>query len=233
MGNFLVIVNPEALQEEAERAFQSGLSAARALKRQVAGKTVTTPWSLAVTFPRGNGSQTPVFADPQSGSWMLSAGTWFHGSCSDQAGLLQRYLEVGPGHLGLELEGFFTIVVGDYAHREVVVVTDVVGSCHCFMRRLKGGLALSGSSLLLAALQPYTLDPVACQEFVHTGIIYEDRTIYKEVRKLGPASVFRFSEGVLRNQERYWNPETLEPESLAGEMAVRKLWDGVMNAAEK
>src|SRR5579872_3740331 len=92
MGNFLVIVNPEALQEEAERAFQSALSAARALKRQAGGKTVTTPWSLAATFPRGNGSQTPVFANPQSGSWMLSAGTWVHGSCSDHAGLLHRYL---------------------------------------------------------------------------------------------------------------------------------------------
>lgn len=28
--------------------------------------------------------------------------------------------------------------------------------------------------MLLAALQSYTLDPAACQEFVHTGIIYEN-----------------------------------------------------------
>ena len=233
MGNFLVIVNPEGLREEAARRFQSGLAAARALKRQSPGQTETTPWALAASFPRAHGSGTPVFTDRQSGSWILSAGTWFHGSCSDPVGLLRRYLEVGPSQLGLELEGFFVILVGDSRQQEVVVVTDLVGSCHCFMRPVKGGMALSGSSLLLAALAPCSLDPVACQEFVHTGIIYEDRTIYKEVRKLGPAGVFRFGEGVLRNQTRYWAPTTLEPESLAGETAVQKLWNALTNAAEK
>jgi len=236
MGNFLAILNTESLRDESVGLFQSGIAIARTLKRQQPSKTVETSWSRAVSFPRQNGSGSPIFIDPQTGSWMLTIGTWFHGngtSCRDEAGLLQRYIEVGPARLALELEGFFTVVVGNARTREIEVITDVVGSCQCFVRRLSGGIALSGSSLLLARLEPYTLDPVACQEFVHSGIVYEDRTIYKEVRKLGPGSVFRFADGALKNRLRYWNPSTLDPESLGLERAVRQLWDGLTRAAEK
>jgi hypothetical protein len=236
MGNFLAILNTESLRDEGGRLFRSGIAIARTLKRQQPSKTVETSWSHAASFPRQNGSGAPIFIDSQTGNWMLTTGTWFHvngTSCRDEARLLRRYVEVGPAQLGLELEGFFTVVLGNARTREIEVITDVVGSCQCFIRRLPGGIALSGSSLLLAALQPYTLDPVSCQEFVHTGIIYEDRTIYKEVQKLGPASVFRFADGALKNQLRYWNPSTLDPESLGGEMAVRQLWDCLTRAAEK
>src|SRR5690348_8429396 len=213
MGNFLVILNPEPLRQEASKSFEDGLAAAKALKRQSPSKRLETPWALAASFPRQDGSGSPVFSDPQTGNWILTAGTWFHSSgnnCDDECSLLRRCFEVGPSQLALEMEGFFTVVVCNAQDRELVVITDVVGSCQCFMRAVKGGVALAGSSLLLASLEPYTLDPVACQEFVHTGIIYEDRTIYKEVRKLGPASVVRFAVGALKGQSRYWNPAALE-----------------------
>ncbi len=84
------------------------------------------------------------------------------------------------------------------------MITDIIGSCHCFMRSFKNAIALSGSSLLLAGLMDFNLDPVGFQEFLYTGVIYEDRTIYREVRKLGPASIFKFSEGVLKSRQRYW-----------------------------
>lgn len=233
MGNFLVIVNPEERWAEARGCFQAGVADARRLKRQAPNSTAETPWSLAASFPRHNGSGAPVFTDPETGSWALSVGTWFHASCRDEAGLLRRYLEAGPAQLALELEGFFTIVVGDARRREVVVITDVAGSCHCFVRPLNSGVALSSSSRLLAGLETCSLDPVACQEFLHTGIIYEDRTIYREVRKLGPAGVFRFRSGAAREQSRYWNLSALAPESLAGEAAVERLWSVLTSAAEK
>jgi hypothetical protein len=236
MGNFLAVLNPESLRDEAGRLFESGLAAARTLKQQKANGTVDKPWSRAASFPRQNGSGSPIFTDQQTGSWILTIGTWFHSDAmahGDEASLLQRYLEVGPAQLGLELEGFFTVVLGDAPTREIVVITDVVASCQCFMRTLQGGIALSGSSLLLAGLQPYTLDPVGCQEFVHTGIIYEDRTIYKEVRKLGPAGVFRFADGALKSQLRYWNPSTLDPESLGRGTAVPQLWEALTRSTRK
>lgn len=174
--------------------------------------------------------------DPQTGTWLLTIGTWFHtdgyGSGSEDH-LLTRYLNVGPNRVSREVEGFFVIIVGDPRTREVIVITDVMGSCHCFARSSKLATALSGSSLLLAGLNNFTLDPVACQEFLYTGTMFEDRTFYREVRKLDPATVFRFGNGALQAQQRYWRITDLTPESLDGQPAVRALAETLSNAAHR
>ncbi len=150
-------------------------------------------WAHAASFPRQNGSGTPIVTDQTTGSWLVAIGTWFHTEgygAGEESQALNRYLEVGANRLARELEGFFVFVIGDARTRETIVLTDLIGSCHCFVRLWKNMVALSGSSLLLAGLGDFNLDPVGCQEFLYTGVIYEDRTIYREVRKLGPASIF-------------------------------------------
>ena len=92
---------------------------------------------------------------------------------------------------------------------------------------------MSNSSLLLASLDHCSLDPVGCQEFICTGAIYEDRTIYKEVRKIGPATVARFSAGELKSEQRYWRITDVAPESMDGQEAVAKVWEQLVSAAEK
>src|SRR5581483_3406611 len=147
--------------------------------------------------------------------------------------LLSRYLEVGPTRLAQELEGFFVIVVGDARTQQVIVLTDIVGSCHCFVRSSGRFLAVSGSSLLLAGLGDISLDAVGCQEFLRTGIIYEDRTFYKEVRKLGPASIFTLSGGMVKERQRYWHIADLASGSLDGPSAVRALGGALVQTAQR
>jgi len=216
--------------------FRSGLDLTRQVKGQRPSKTVTQEWSFAATFPRRNGSGGPLVTDEETGSWLLTAGTWFHTdgyASGDEGLLLQRFLQVGPDRLGRELEGFFVVICGDARTRETVVLTDVVGSCHCFVRTWGDVLALSSSSFVLAAMEECTLDTVGCQEFLGTGIIYEDRTIYREVRKLGPASFHRFANGASVEGRRYWQITDVEPEALDGAAAVRDLGDAVIRAARK
>jgi len=236
LSNFLVIVSSSGSQGEADQLFHSGLEVAQSIKSQVPGKIVRTEWVRAASFARHNGSGTPIVADARTGSWLLAIGTWFHTQdygVGAESRLLDRYLEVGPAQLGRELEGFFVIVIGDTRTRETVVLTDIVGSCHGFVRSWRRTIALSGSSLLLAGLGDFGLDPVGCQEFLYTGIVYEDRTIYREVRKLGPATVFRFADGALKTQERYWQITDIAPESLDGPPAVRALGEKLSRAAQK
>ena len=134
-------------------------------------------------FYSRNGSAVPIVADPETGSWLAIAGTWFHDSGTKQADyILQRYLQLGPERLALEMDGFFGIIVADGRTRQVVAITDVVGSLHVYYRRWPAAVALSTSSLFLASLEPVTLDAVGCQEFIQTGVIYEDRTFYNEVQ---------------------------------------------------
>lgn len=236
MGNFLALVASEPFPEEAERLFQTGLRAARSLKQQIPSQTLVTPRARAASFPRRNGSGSPITQDAKTGSWLAASGVWFHSSgyaCGEEPKLLQRFLQAGAEQVARELEGFFTIVIGDAARRETVVITDIVGSCHAFVRLFPGTVALSGSSLLLAALNGSTLDATACQEFIHTGIIYQDRTLFKEVRKLAPASIFRFAHGALKSEQRYWDAASLAPESLQGEAAVQRLWGTLTEATRK
>jgi hypothetical protein len=236
LGNFLVTVPLNESLQEAKQVFDVGLESALCLLHHVSNARLEKPWAHAAIFPRLNGSQGTITSHPHTESWLFVIGTWFHRdgyANGSEMRLLERYLEVGAGPIGEELEGFFVVVLGDGRVRETVVITDVVGSCHCFCRRLAGVIALSGSSLLLASLAPFEIDQIACQEFLRTGIIYEDRTFYNEVRKLGPASALRFGPCADQSTQKYWSVGTIEPESIRGSQAAYTLWNCLTNAAVK
>jgi hypothetical protein len=236
VGNFLLVIPEMGASDEAKRLFRAGVDAAREIRSQVPSSTTESEWACAASFLRQNGSGSPLVTDASTGSWLIAVGTWFHSdghASGAESWLLRRYLEIDTVRLARELEGFFVLVFGDARTREVLVLTDIVGSCHCFRRSFSGATVLSGSSLLLASLGSFELDPVSCQEFLATGILYEDRTCYLEVRKLGPASIFRFAAGSRKAPQRYWQSGGLNPESLRGEAAIDALWDRISCGAKR
>ncbi len=233
MGNFLAIL-PRMPGLDVAPLLDRGIEIARRLKGQTPASRLQTRSGGAALFARCNGSTSSIVTDPGSGSWLLAAGTWFHrdGYGSGAEGrLLSCYLAGDARMLARELDGFFCLVIGDARNGETLVLTDVVGSYHCFVRETQEAIAISGSSLLLAALRDFHLDPIGCQEFLQTGVVYEDRTCYAEVRKLGPASIFRFGNEVREPKQSYWQASALVSDSLAGEKAVDRLWDGLTHAA--
>ena len=220
----------------AEALFRNGLTAAREIRNQAPRNAVQHDWAFAASFPRQNGSGGTLVTDASSGSWLLASGSWFHRegySSGSEAQLLRRFLETNGSGIGRELDGFFVLVFGNARWREVVVVTDIIGSCHCFQRSFRGGIVLSGSSLILASLESCRLDLTACQEFFCTGIIYEDRTCYQEVRKLEAGTIYRFSGGTKKSEERYWRPVDANPESANGDAAIERLWGTITDAAKR
>jgi asparagine synthase (glutamine-hydrolysing) len=236
LGNFLAIVFSRDFQSEADRLFRSGLDLARHVKSQTPSRVLELEWVRVASFPRTNGSGTPIVSDPETGSWLLAIGSWFHFdnfASGAEPQLLKRYIEVGPNRLAQELEGFFLIVIGDGRTKETLALTDLVGSCHGFVRAWSHGVGLSSSSLLLAGLENVNLDYVSCQEFICTGIIYEDRTVYREVRKLEPATVLRFAGGALKTKQRYWDITDTASEPLEGQSAVRSLSENLVYAAQR
>lgn len=236
VSNFFVIVAPEAAQAEAGALFHRGLQVAQQLRRQAPSDLVETAWARVAVFARQNGSGAELARDVATGSWLLAAGTWFHANgyaTGAERRLLARVLEVGVERVADELEGFFVIAFGDGRARDVSIITDLIGSRHCFARVCDAGTALSASSLLLAGLGDTTLDEVGCEEFLRTGIIYEDRTFFRQVRKLAPASVLRFAAGQLHGARRYWRMAELEPNKYHGAAAVRVLSERLVNVARR
>ncbi len=236
MGNFLIVLSGKESRERARGLFDAGLRSALSLKAQKPCSTLEKDGVLAASFQRQNGSGAPIAVDPESGSWLLSAGTWFHPSAvghDKEKRLLERCAEIGCEGVTDGMEGFFVLAYGDQARDETVIVTDLVGSCHCFVRTWPGVSAIAGSSLVLSALHGCEIDPVACQEFLCTGVVYEDRTLFKEIRKLQPSSCYRFRNGELQTTRRYWYVSKLDPDSLKGPEATEAFADSLVCAGRK
>ncbi len=236
VAEFLLIVSPEAARADAQERFRAGLAAARRIHGRSPTAVHETAGACVAAFPRANGSSASIALDAESGAWLLAAGTWFHteGFGSGAEGrLLARARTIGPEKLADELEGFFVLAFGDARAREVVVLTDVIGSHHCFTRALGPSTAIAASSLLLAALGDVSLDPTACEEFLSTGVIYEERTLFREVRKVGPATILRFRVGELADRRKYWSLVAIDPVALDGERAVTALSESLVAAASR
>lgn len=238
MANLLIVVpGPAAEQRQrARQTFRHGMSCLQSLKGSVPALVLESGFADVASYRRRNGSGSPVVSDPASGNWLVAVGTWFHDQgygVGHEARLLARLNEIGPDRLARELEGFFAIVTGEAATGEVTVITDIAGTLHCYMRQLDGAVALSVSSLVLAALGEVTLDPVGCQEFLQTQAMYEDRTFFNEVRKLDAASCYHFKAGSLARRTPYWSVRDLAPDSLDGQASVDAFRAAVVGAAQR
>ncbi len=236
MANFLAILPNESSPSNAQPLFTHGLRRAKQLKSQTPRNLLELDWAYVATFPRLNGTGGSLVVDPETGSWLLAIGSWFleDGCCSgEEAHLLKCYLERGASQLGRELEGIFTVVIGDGRTGETQLITDLVGSSHCFMRVTEEGIALSGSSLLLAGLGDFTLDDVGCQEFLRLGIIYQDRSCFREVRKLAPASIYRFAQGALVEKKIYWQIAEIKTGSIPRREVAAVFWRALLKTSRK
>jgi asparagine synthase (glutamine-hydrolysing) len=236
MGNIFAVVSPENARSKSEELFRAGLKLARRIKSQAPKNTIDGACARAASFARRNGSGGEVVTDDATGCWLMAAGSWFHANgygAGDEMWLLRRVVEKTITRVASGLEGFFVIVFCDARSREVFVVTDLMGGHHCFMRVSRDCVALSTSSLLLAALGDATPDALACEEFIRTGAIYEDRTFFREVKKLEPATIYRFADGALTDAIRYWRMSDLDPEAFDGEDAAQCLGERLICAADR
>lgn len=228
MGNFLVVLpDPDSLQQPS--AFERGLRALQALGSP-APVVQQSPWTASALVPRTKELSAET-ATSSNGDFAFAIGTYFcEGAAAvDAQFLLARYRAVGAEQLGRELNGFFVVVIGDARKKQVLCITDLIGSCFACVRKLPGCTAISGSSLLLSLLAPVAIDRASAQEFLNTGIIYDNRTLYEGIEKLPPASVCRFGEESRRTQ--YWSAAELKSEKYDADAAAESLWHEIRGAA--
>jgi hypothetical protein len=235
VGNFFVVFN-QAEQTEAAATFQRGLAQVQRLKGAAPTAISESAHLRAATFARQNGSGTPLIRDEHTGNWLLTVGSWFHADgygTGVEPRLLAECTRFGSASVAQALSGFFTLLFHDASREETCVITDLVGSRHAFLREFPWGLALASSSLVLASLAAAPLDPLGCEEFLHTGIVYEERTFFRDVRKLAPASIYKFANGKLVETQRYWDIRHLTPESLKAGQAIEAFSASLIQAAKQ
>ncbi|MER2539436.1 MAG: hypothetical protein ABTQ26_09360 [Azonexus sp.] len=158
-----------------------------------------------------------------AGDWLCCAGAWIHlGSkpITDTKSLLERYQAIGAIALAKELDGTYALAIGNTNSDTVTIITDPRGSLHVYAREDDAGTAICTSSMALSANGQ--LDPVGTYEFVTTGIIYEDRSVWAGIRKLQPASITTITSGK-STTAFYWNFREALAESLTLEQAAESL----------
>jgi len=163
---------------------------------------------------------------------VLVAGTWFARDANYSPDVLaQRITYDGVEATVATLDGAFALVAFDHRRRAVHVATDVPGTFHVFVAKCRAGWAISTSSACLAATAGSALDPLGAQEFIATGIIYEDRTLWRGVRKLGQSQVTSFLADGTTAQRRYWSFLGITPEHDDLSTSIARVADGMTSAA--
>jgi hypothetical protein len=110
------------------------------------------------------------------------------------------------------------------AAQELLVKTDLLNSTYVYWTRFQGRLLLSNSSLMLARLTGARLDWVAASEFLASGSIYANRSLYSNIATLKPSTVYAFKAGSTAPASReYWRLEELPFDTLSAKEACGRI----------
>ena len=210
--------------------YTKGVLALRQFKAVEISDAARSDYASMAVAPSQKGGEKGICRSSDGALWIVDLGTWLPlpaSSGRDAAWLAEQYCSLGVRDMARSLQGFFALLIVDLRSRCVHVVTDRCGSLHVFYRQLSNGHAVSSSSAVLALCGRHDLDPLAVHEFVATGIIYEDRSLWADVKKIGPATVVTFdSRGV--HSERYWDFSEVRTETLNLDEAAEEIHGGLV-----
>lgn len=223
MGHALLFAS-DASHADHAAVFQKGARALAAFKAIRFSDTAAAAGASLAVAPSERAGDKRIGRSADDRIWIASLGTWLPLPAvkgRDLSWLIEQYLTHGAHELARHLQGFFSLLIVDRRTGKTHVITDRCGSLHMYWRRLGGGHAVCSSSAALALCDDSVLDPVAVHEFVATGIIYEERSLWRDIRKIPPATVLTIDNAGASHCS-YWNFGEVAAESLDLEDAVEQ-----------
>lgn len=97
---------------------------------------------------------------------------------------------------------FFLAAVRD---GRAAFATDRMGACHAFAATIGGAEVVATAALPLACAANAELDPASVREFLAIGTVFGNRTLFRGVRKLEAATVFRVADGRFERVGPWWS----------------------------
>jgi hypothetical protein len=148
-----------------------------------------------------------LISDHKTGSWLMAAGTLIYGDAPSDgilSSLLMDFLRHGDSVLS-GCDGLFSAVIYNGLSKAVSVVTDPLGYFSVFYG-LHNGLAFVGTSALaIAEMIQSEPDETGAGCFLLTGRVLGRRTLWRDVKRLQAARVYKF-EGREVRESVYWEP---------------------------
>ena len=196
----------------ARPVFERGIALFRALAGLDPAERIEDANCCAAVFPRLSGP-TPRLRR-EGPAFAVGVGTWSYDGAADPLVALSQPVGSLERPALERADGLFFVAAG--RPDSVVCATDLLGRLHAYHAEVDGCAVISTSALVLGALARAPLDPLACQELLGTGNVYEDRSLFRGVRKLEPATIFELRGGRLAPRERTWDLRSLFPGGMAG-----------------
>lgn len=153
---------------------------------------------------------------------LQKAGRQFRSDCDTEV-LLRGYEEWGIDKLVPKLRGMFAFAIWDNRRQTLFLVRDRLGVKPLIyaMRDEQIGFASTVSALRAAGLAE-VVDPDAILEFLEFGYVTDQRCIYRELRKVPPATILEWCGGRV-SQRTYWSvPDTNESLNITFDEAVEE-----------
>jgi asparagine synthase (glutamine-hydrolysing) len=129
--------------------------------------------------------------------------------------LVQLYEELGLRALE-KLNGWFSGLLVDLRRRQAVLFNDRYGLGRIYIHEQPGRLFFSSESKSLLAALPdlREMDPRGLGEWFSCGCVLGNRTLFRGVSLLPPASAWIFSADGALKKKSYFNPATWENQSV-------------------
>ncbi len=141
-----------------------------------------------------------------------------HRVSTNRAGYLVHLYEEDPEFWG-RLNGRFHGCLVDGKHGSVTLFNDRFGMHRLYIYESKDALYFACEAKSILAVKPETreIDPQGLGQFIACGCVMDNRTLFRGVRILPPASRWVFQNTELRQRESYFEPREWEEQPLLDE----------------
>jgi asparagine synthase (glutamine-hydrolysing) len=153
---------------------------------------------------------------------LQKAGRRFRSECDTEV-LLRGYEEWGIDKLVPRLRGMFAFAIWDNRHQKLFLVRDRLGVKPLIYatRGREIGFASTVPALRAAGFAR-EIDPDAVLEFLEFGYVTDQRSIYRELTKIPPATIVEWQDGQI-SQRIYWSlPEIDDSLQITFDEAVEE-----------
>jgi hypothetical protein len=164
---------------------------------------------VAAKLNSASSLHTTATRDPETGSWLIAAGSVIDTHAVAPDGnlrrLLQDYLACGPSVFA-RCDGLFALVAYNAPAQTVSVVSDPFGYFSVFHGRRDGRVFVATSALAVAQQLQSAPDALSVNCFLRTGKVFGAMTLWRDVQRLRAATVLEFTPEASRECV-YWRPE--------------------------
>ncbi len=135
-----------------------------------------------------------------------------------------------------KIDGYYCCALYDRASKKISLITDRYGMrvLYCYTQGQKFAWASEVKALLALDFVDWTIDPDCLDTFIDIGYLLEDRTWFKHIKLVDPATIMEIDvQSGRASSHRYWNWSAIKPSADSYEQAVETVSGLLINAVKR